>query len=79
MLTFWYGITSFLFAAVLFFPVRKLLMAININRIQAKSKRALTEEELQVLRKKVNVIAAIISVTFAFFYNKYMIVKFFKP
>ena len=79
MLTFWYGITSFLFAAVLFFPVRKLLMAININRIQAKNKRAITEEELLTLRKKVNVIAAIISVTFAFFYNKYMIVKFFQP
>jgi hypothetical protein len=79
MLTFWYGITSFLFAAVLFFPVRKLLMAININRIQAKNKRAITEEEMQGLRKKINVIAAIISVTFAFFYNKYMMVKFFQP
>ena len=79
MLTFWYGVTSFLFAAVLFFPVRKLLLAININRIQAKSKRAVTEEELKILRKKVNVIAAIIAVTFAFFYNKYMMVKFFKP
>jgi hypothetical protein len=79
MLTFWYGLTSFLFAAVLFFPVRKLLLAININRIQAKNKRAITEEELQGLRKKINVIAAIISVTFAFFYNKYMMVKFFQP
>ena len=79
MLTFWYGVTSFLFAAVLFFPVRKLLLAININRIQAKSKRAVTEEEVQALRKKVNVIAAIISVTFAFFYNKYMMMKFFQP
>jgi hypothetical protein len=79
MLTFWYGITSFLFAAVLFFPVRKLLLAININRIQAKNKRAITEEEMQGLRKKINVIAAIISVTFAFFYNKYMMVKFFQP
>ena len=53
-------------------------MAININRIQAKNKRPITEEELQVLRKKVNVIAALIAVTFAFFYNKYMMVKFFK-
>jgi len=79
MLAFWYGVTCFLFAAVLFFPVRKLLLAININRIQAKSKRAVTEEELKILRKKVNVIAAIIAVTFAFFYNKYMMVKFFKP
>jgi hypothetical protein len=77
MITFWYGITSFVFAAVLFFPVRKLLMAININRIQNKQKRAVTEEEVLVLRKKVNIIAAIISVTFAFFYNKFMIVQFF--
>jgi len=79
MLTVWYGITSFLFAAVLFFPVRKLLMSLNINRTQAKNKRALTEEELRVLKKKVTVIASIIAVTFAFFYNKYMMLKFFKP
>ncbi len=79
MLTFWYGITSFVFAVVLFFPVRKLLLAININRIQAKNKRAVTEEEERNLRKKVNIIAAIIAVTFAFFYNKYMMVKFFQP
>jgi hypothetical protein len=76
MITFWYGATSFLFAAVLFFPVRKLLMANNINRIQNKQKRAVTEEELQIIRKKVNIVAAIISVTFAFFYNKFMIVQF---
>ena len=76
MITIWYGVTSFLFAAILFFPVRKLLLAININRIQNKNKRAVTEEEVQVMRKKVNVIAAIISVTFAFFYNKFMIVQF---
>ena len=79
MITFWYGATSFLFAAVLFFPVRKLLMAININRIQRKNKRAVTEEELKILKKKVNVIAAIIAVSFAFFYNKYMMLEFFQP
>jgi signal transduction protein with GAF and PtsI domain len=78
MISFWYGVTSFIFAAVLFFPVRKLLLAININRIQNKNKRAVTEEEVQVLRKKVSVIAAIISVTFAFFYNKFMIVQFLR-
>lgn len=76
MISFWYGVTSFIFAAVLFFPVRKLLMSININRIQNKNKRAVTEEEVLALRKKVNIIAAIISVTFAFFYNKFMIVQF---
>jgi hypothetical protein len=79
MLTLWYGITSFLFAAVLFLPVRKLLLSININRIQAKNKRALTEEEMQALKKKVNIIASLIAVTFAFFYNKFIMLKFFKP
>ena len=79
MLTLWYGITSFLFAALLFFPVRKLLLSLNINRIQAKNKRALTEEEMLILKKKVNVIASIIAVTFAFFYNKFIMLKFFKP
>jgi hypothetical protein len=78
MLTFWYGLTSFIFAIVLFFPVRKLLMSLNINRFQAKNKRAITEEEVEIIRKKVNYIAAIIAVTFAFLYNKYMILKFFK-
>ena len=79
MQTIWFGVTSFVFAALLFFPVRKLLLGLNINRIQAKQKRAVTEEEVQALKKKVNVIAAIIAVTFAFFYNKYMMLKFFKP
>ncbi|MBW2465988.1 MAG: hypothetical protein JRF02_01685 [Deltaproteobacteria bacterium] len=78
MLTFWYGITSFLLAAILFFPVRKLLLSLNINRFQEKKKRAMTEEEILELKKKVNVIAAVVSVSFAFFYNKYIMLKFFK-
>jgi hypothetical protein len=51
-------------------------MAININRIQNKNKRAVTDEEVKLLRKKVNVIAAIISGSFAFFYNKFIMVQF---
>ena len=79
MQTIWFGVTSFIFAVVLFFPVRKLLLALNINRIQNKNKRAVTEEEVAILKKKVTVIAAIISASFAFFYNKYMMLKFFQP
>ena len=79
MLTFWYGVTSFIMAALLFFPIRKILMSINIKRAEAKFKRQVTEEEIQLLRKKANTIAAVISVTFAFLYNKYMMLKFFQP
>lgn len=77
MVTIWYGISSFVFGVILFFPVRKLLLALNINRHQAKQNRAITAEELAVLTKKVNVVAAFISITFAFFYNKFIILKFF--
>jgi hypothetical protein len=55
------------------------MMALNINKFQAKNKRAITEEEKQAIRKKVNVIAGIIAMSFAFFYNKYMVIKFFQP
>lgn len=79
MTTAWYGVTSFIFGIVLFFPLRKLMMALNINKFQAKNKRAITEVEKQNISKKVNVIAAIIAMSFAFFYNKYMMLKFFQP
>lgn len=54
-------------------------MSLNINRFQARNKRAANEEEVKEIRKKVNVIASIIAVTFAFLYNKYMMLKFFTP
>jgi hypothetical protein len=54
-------------------------MALNINRHQAKTKKAITSEELEILKKKVNIIAAILTMSFAFFYNKVMIIKYFQP
>jgi hypothetical protein len=79
MITIWYGVTSFIFGILLFFPVRKLLLGLNVNRHQAKTKKPITPEELESLKKKVNLIAGILSMSFAFFYNKFMIVKYFQP
>jgi hypothetical protein len=79
MITIWYGVTSFIFGILLFFPVRKLLLSLNINRHQAKTNKSITPEELEALKKKINIIAAILSMSFAFFYNKFMIVKYFQP
>jgi len=77
MLTTWYGISSFLFGVLLFFPTKKLFMALNINRLQARENRTITDEELMKLTKKVNIIAGIIAMTFAFFYNKFIMLKYF--
>lgn len=77
--TAWYGVSSLLFGIVLFFPMRKLILAINVNRHQRKAQRAITEKELANLRRKVSVAAAVLAVTFAFLYNKFLFVKFMGP
>ena len=73
----WYGATSVLLGVILFFPIKKIMLAINVNRHQNKVKRTITDEELQTLTRKVTVFAAIICMTFAFLYNKYIMLNFF--
>ncbi len=74
--TVWYGASSLIFGIVLFFPLRKLMLAMNINRQQRKLKRELTDDERESLNRKLTILAAAISVTFAFFYNKYLFFRF---
>ncbi len=73
----WYGISSIVFGVVLFFPMRSLILAINVNRHQRKVQRPITAEERQALKKKVTIVAAILAVTFAFLYNRFLFAKFF--
>lgn len=73
----WYGLSSVVLAVILFFPVRKLMLAININRHQRKIQRPISEAELETLDRKVKLIAGLISVTFGFFYTKVLMVRFF--
>lgn len=74
--TIWYGVSSLVFGIILFFPLRKLMLGMNINRQQRKLNRELTDEERESLNRKLTILAAAISVTFAFFYNKYLFFKF---
>jgi hypothetical protein len=75
----YYGITSIVFGILLFFPVRKLILAINVNRHQRKVGRAITDEEREILSRKVTVVAALIAVTFAFLYNRFLLAKLLAP
>jgi hypothetical protein len=76
-MTIFYNLTSVLLGVILFFPVRKFILALNVNRFQSRESRKITAEELAALRKKVTVIAAIIAVTFSFIYNKILVLKFY--
>ena len=75
-LTIWYGVSSLVFGLLLFIPLRKLMLAMNVNRQQRKLNRELTAEERASLNRKLTILAAAIAVTFAFFYNKFLFLKF---
>ena len=76
-LVLWYGITSFILGVVLFFPLRKIILAMSVNRMARKEKREVTEAEVARIKKRVTVIAAIIAVTFAFIYNRVVMFNYF--
>lgn len=73
----WYGATSFLMGLLLFFPTRKLILAMSTNRAHKRLKRDLTDEEMANLKKKALYISIIISMTFSFIYNRVMMFKYF--
>jgi hypothetical protein len=73
----YYGITSFILGLALFFPLRKFMLASSANRFARKEKRQPTDEEMAALRKRTTILAAVIAITFAFFYNKFIMMKFF--
>jgi hypothetical protein len=77
MLVIWYGISSFILGAILFFPLRKFILAMSVNRHMRKTGMEMTGEQRKALKKKVTVVAAVIAITFAFIYNKFVMVKFF--
>jgi hypothetical protein len=73
----YYGLTSFLLGVILFFPLRKFMLAMSANRFARREKRSPDEEEMEALKKRNTILAAIIAMTFAFFYNKFVMLKFF--
>lgn len=76
-LVIWYGATSFILGVVLFFPMRKIILAMSVNRLARKEKREVTAEEMTRIKKWVTVIAGLIAVTFAFLYNRFVMFKYF--
>ncbi len=74
----WYGLSSFILGLLLFFPLRKFILSISINRHQRKAQAAITDDVRQRLKQRVYVIAAIVSMTFAFLYTRVVVRKFFE-
>lgn len=73
----WYAVSSIILGLLLYFPVRRFIYAISINRLQRKENREATEKEKSEIRKRANLIAAVIAFTFAFLYNRVLMAKYF--
>jgi len=73
---FWYGLSSVVFGVILYFPTRKLVLGMMINKQQRKLNRELTDEERDPIRRRAYVSAAIVAMTFAFLYNRYIMKAF---
>ena len=66
----WYWISSLVLAALLYLPAGRLIWVIRVRRMDRKLKRSSTEEERKLERRKANVIAGVIVLTFAFLFNR---------
>ena len=58
-----------LLAALLFWPMSKLIWVMSVRRLQRKLERTLNEEELAGQLNRARVISAFVSLLFAFLYN----------
>ncbi len=56
-------------AAVLFFPVSKLIWVLSVRRVQRKEHRELSSEELQGQHNRARVIAVVVSLLFSYLFN----------
>ena len=78
MFEIYYGISSLILSVLLYFPVKKFVLVYAANRQMAKLKRNLTEEELAVIEKRSKILGAILAVTFAFVFNKVMLLRLYQ-
>lgn len=73
----WYWVTTLVLAAVLYKPVKKVIVSGRIRRIERKLGRELTEEEIAAIEKKAIPLVVMIVMTFSFLFNKVLMGKFF--
>ena len=56
-------------AGLLFLPVSKLIWVLSVRRLQKKTGRDLSDEELQGQLKRARVIAVFVTLIFSFLFN----------
>lgn len=65
-----YWASSFILAALLFIPARKMIFIMRVRGLERRLKRESTEEEREKENQGARIWAGIITVTFAFLFNR---------
>ncbi|MFQ5994958.1 MAG: hypothetical protein ACE5K1_07665 [Acidiferrobacterales bacterium] len=69
---YFYG-SVLLLAVLLFLPVSRLIWVLSVRRLERKTKRKLSDEEIQGQLKRARVIAVVIVAIFSFLFNARML------
>jgi hypothetical protein len=64
-----FAIWVLLLAALLFWPLAKLIFVLSVRRLQRKLARALDEKEIAGQENRARVISVFVSVLFSYLYN----------
>jgi hypothetical protein len=70
----WYWGTTVLLAVLLFFPLTRLIWVVRVRRLERRLARKASEEERQGQLRSARIWAALIAVTFAFLYNRTLVI-----
>ena len=66
----WYWVSSLILAGLLYYPASRVVWVLRIRRLERRLKRTTTEEERLRERRKANMVAGFIVITFAFLFNR---------
>ena len=65
----WFWITTWLLAILLYFPVHRLIWVQRVRRLETRTGSKASDEEVAELRVKTRLVAGLIVITFAYFFN----------
>ncbi len=68
-MTAYFYFSVLILAILLFFPVSKMIWVISVRRLQKKSSRQLTAEEIQGQKARSRFIALLLVLPFSWFFN----------
>jgi len=69
----WFWGTTLVLAVALYFPVHRMIWVVRVRRAERQSGKPLSEAEREDMRRRSRMVAGIITICFAFLFNKALV------